>query len=263
MRYILLILIVVFTLSCEEKYDWQPKVTHLNTIVVDAIITNENISHCIKISEPLDSSNAAPIAISGAIVSVNDGTQNFIFNESNSLKGSYFSTPFQAVVGKTYSLKVEYNSKTYTASTKAASLSLTDSFNIIPENNLYKYVEKNVGDPVMLYITYNWSNNAEYTKIKGRATASEFFYILKNVDVNKEIGPEKEIIYFPKGTTIIRKKYSLTDEHQAFLRSLLMETDWRGGIFDVQQGNVISNISNGGLGYFAACTVAVDSFIVK
>ena len=81
--------------------------------------------------------------------------------------------------------------------------------------------------------------------------------------MNKELGSEKETIFFPLGTKIIRKRYSLTDEHQVFLRSLLMETEWRGGIFDVQQGNVLTNVSKGGLGFFGACTVTTDSLIVK
>jgi hypothetical protein len=262
-NYFLLILFSTVIFSCEEKYKNQPKVTSLNTIVVDAILTNENISQCIKISKPLDSLNANPVAVSRAMVSVNDGSQNFIFNESDTMPGSYFSLPFQIVVGKTYNLTIEYNSVTYNANAFAIPLSLTDSFEIIPDNNLFKYVEKNIGDPCMIKITYDWSLVQDFSPLQGKSFSTEFFYVLKNMDINKEIGPAKEVIDFPKGTKITRKIYSLSEQHQAFLRSLLLETDWRGGIFDVQQGNVISNISNGGLGYFAACTVAIDSLIVK
>jgi hypothetical protein len=72
---------------------------------------------------------------------------------------------------------------------------------------------------------------------------------LNNIDVNTIFGGDREVICFPSGTTIVRKKYGLTESHQSFLRSMLMETDWSGGIFDVQHGNVETNLSNGALGF--------------
>jgi hypothetical protein len=81
--------------------------------------------------------------------------------------------------------------------------------------------------------------------------------------VNNIFGPAKDTIYFPAGTKIIRRKYSLSKEHQDFIRTLLIETEWRGGIFDVQQGNVLTNISNGARGFFAACMVLSDTTVVK
>lgn len=263
MRNILSIIVVFILVSCEKEYEWKLNILNSNTIVVDAIITNENIAQHIRLTYPLDSMNALPRPLSGANVLLSDEKDTISFYESSSSLGDYYSTPFQAVVGKKYSLEITFQSNKYTANTSMVSLGLIDSFDIVSVEGLYKYIQKKVGDPQMIEVNYDWSSVPEYTAIKGNSIAKEFFYILKNVDVNQEFGTDKEIIYFPKGTRIIRKKYSLTEEHQAFLRSLLMETDWRGGVFDVQQGNVISNITNGGLGYFAVCTVAIDSFFVK
>jgi hypothetical protein len=44
---------------------------------------------------------------------------------------------------------------------------------------------------------------------------------------------------------------------------MLMETEWRGGIFDVQHGNVITNLSSGAIGYFAASTVVTDTIFIE
>ena len=103
----------------------------------------------------------------------------------------------------------------------------------------------------------------EYCSSFGNCSATEYFYTLSTIDVNKTFAPTKEIIYFPSGTTLIRRKYSLSEKHQEFLRSLLMETEWTGGSFDVQHGNVKTNLSNGALGFFAVCMVLSDSTMIN
>lgn len=248
--------------ACETEYSWELESIPNNSIVVDAIITNENIAQCIKISLPADSLNAPQLNVSGAIVSVSDGTTIYIFEESPNNAGAYYSHSFQAVVNKTYTLEISFRNKTYTASAKMAPLFSNDKYSIDTYNELFRYNQLKTNEPLMIEVVYDWSAVPEFCFIKNACMAKEFFYILNNVDVNKEIGPNKEVITFPKGTKIYRKKYSLTDEHQAFLRSLLMETEWKGGLFDVQPGNAISNISNGGLGFFAVCTVSTDSLLV-
>ena len=39
------------------------------------------------------------------------------------------------------------------------------------------------------------------------------------------------------------------------------ETNWRGGLFDVERGNIPTNMSAGAIGYFAASSVVSDSTI--
>jgi hypothetical protein len=115
----------------------------------------------------------------------------------------------------------------------------------------------------MTEVFYDWSFDHDYCNIYGFCTAAETYYTLNNEDVNKAFGPDRQVIRFPVGTTIIRKTYSLSVEHQQFLRSLLMETDWRGGLFDVQAGNVNTNITNGAKGFFGVCMVVSDTTVVQ
>jgi hypothetical protein len=42
-----------------------------------------------------------------------------------------------------------------------------------------------------------------------------------------------------------------------------METEWSGGLFDVQPGNVTTNLTNGALGYFAVCMIVSDTIYVN
>ncbi|MCO5267212.1 MAG: hypothetical protein M9948_15220, partial [Lentimicrobium sp.] len=62
-------------------------------------------------------------------------------------------------------------------------------------------------------------------------------------------------IRFPSGTTITERKYSLTTEHAAYLRALLSETTWQGGLFNTAPANLPTNLSGNGMGYFGICAV--------
>lgn len=256
-------LIFVLATSCEKEISWKLQQSNVQTMVVDGIITNELKPQHIKLSLVNSEINKPLQALSGAKVTVNNGTTTYEFTESD--PGNYYSSPFQAVVGKTYKLSIDYQERTFEASATMVSLTPPGAikYSFDAGRLLYKYEPENTSNPAMTEINLDWSNDASYTTLYGNSKARAYYYTLNDIDANKIFAPEKEIIYFPAGTKITRRQYSLTEEHQAFLRSLLMETEWRGGIFDVQPGNVSSNISNGGLGYFGACTVLKDSTLVE
>jgi hypothetical protein len=48
-----------------------------------------------------------------------------------------------------------------------------------------------------------------------------------------------------------------------FLRGMLSETDWRGGVFAVLPGNARTNLSEGALEYFTAAEVIRDTVVVQ
>ena len=62
---------------------------------------------------------------------------------------------------------------------------------------------------------------------------------------------------------MIQRKYSLSPQHEEFIRSLLVETQWHGGNFDIEEGNVHTNLSEGALGFFGACSVITYSSTVE
>ena len=54
----------------------------------------------------------------------------------------------------------------------------------------------------------------------------------------------------------------MSSRYQEYLRSLLSETEWRGGVFDVEKANVKTNMSEGAIGFFAVTTVVSDTITV-
>jgi hypothetical protein len=46
-----------------------------------------------------------------------------------------------------------------------------------------------------------------------------------------------------------------------FLRGVLSETDWRGGMFDVLPGNARTNMEGEAIGFFTAADVLRDTIV--
>ena len=88
------------------------------------------------------------------------------------------------------------------------------------------------------------------------------YYDLKTIDVNEIYKPGKEDFNFPLNTIVIRTKYSVSPSYKAFLRAVLSETEWRGGVFDVQRADVPTNLSQGAIGFFAVSTVVSDTTVI-
>lgn len=260
-----MILAILLITGCEKPVEWIFDSRELNLLVVDGIITNELKSQHISLSVSNPEINEGRQPVSGAFVTVDDGMNTYFFSESMDEPGNYFSTPFQAVIDSRYHLMVVWEADTFEAWSDIEPVTPLDTlvYSYNKSNRLFRYNHTAGGQPAMIKIFYDWSADTTYCALYGSCMAQETWYILDNVDVNAVFSPEREVIYFPFGTVIVRQKYSLTGEHQEFVRSLLMETDWSGGMFDVQHGNVATNISNGGLGYFAACMVVKDTILVQ
>ena len=122
----------------------------------------------------------------------------------------------------------------------------------------------NPEEAAMYEISIDWSHLPAYGSLpKDSTSAKQYFYSLTTLDVNQIFLPENERVFFPKGSILIHKKYSLTADHEKFIRSLLIETQWNGGNFDIEEGNIYTNLSDGALGFFGACSVISDTLIVE
>ena len=81
--------------------------------------------------------------------------------------------------------------------------------------------------------------------------------------MNRFFSPDRERVRFPPGTVVIREKESVSGKYEEYLRGVLSETDWRGGVFDVLPGNARTNLSEGALGYFTAAEVIRDTVVIR
>jgi hypothetical protein len=90
-----------------------------------------------------------------------------------------------------------------------------------------------------------------------------YHYTLNGVDVNKLFKPAQEQVRFPPGTRVFREKESVNGWYGEFLRGVLSETDWRGGMFDVLPGNARTNMQGEAIGFFTAAEVIRDTIVIR
>lgn len=267
----ILISILLFT-SCEKKIDWEIQQENLNTIVVDAIITNEYKSQHIRLTRPYSDPNGEAISVNNATVIVYAGTNLIIpFFESSEYPGNYYTQiPIPASINFEYTLEIHDDTSSYFAEADMIPVSNanTPTFDLDNETGLYKINwQASAYDPyeqAMLEATIDWQHLLPEGTEDSLASAKIMFYTLNTIDVSYNIFPQdKEEVLFPAGAIAIVKKYSVTDEYGNFLRALLAETEWQGSLFEDARGNLPGNISNGGLGYFSVCSVLSDTLIIQ
>ncbi len=257
-------LISILIMGCEEKIDLSLKSEDTGLLVVEGVLTNEKTNHAIILSHPHDTLNAKPAPVTGAIINVTEGNNSYKVTESPAESGHYLTEPMQAVFGKTYTLNIQYQGKQYFAQDSS-----------VPVEPLQALQYKKASDPQFYSLTLNNSGSgANYighditwkgTGFCNSSAACEgkiVFYDLKTIDVNEIYKPDKEEFVFPLNSIIVRKKYSISDAYKAFLRSVLSETEWRGGVFDVQRENAPTNLSKGAIGFFAVSTVVSDTTVI-
>jgi len=249
------VFILVFCIACEKPFDYTPSLTNNNILVVDALITNEFKEQIIYLSRVNNSPNDSFPVVSGASVIIYTSNNTYVFNEDVNNPGAYVSEQeFGAVVDKTYFLEISVNGKIYEASSTMEPLFLSDTLSVEPYGNGgYYYVkpppEFHASDAAMFEINIIYPDTAQYSNSRF------YFYVLNSFDISQLMSDNITPVIFTSGVEIIQRKYSLTKDHQKFIRSMLLETTWRGNAFDVESANVYTNISNDAVGLFAVSTV--------
>jgi hypothetical protein len=261
---VMILLMASLLLTCREvPIDFPLPSQNLTSLVVEGILTNEKINHRIKLTLPytLQNGNAKPAT--GAIVTISDGTDVALLTEYPAGSGEYYTSQGRAVFGKTYTLTIQYQGRTYVAKDSSVPVEPLQTLDYRRVNDLYTLNLPRITGQDAHYIDHqiNWTNTPACiagSTCKGRVMS----YHLNTIDVNEIFKPEKATFYFPVNTTIIRTKYSVSPAYKAFLRSVLSETEWRGGVFDVQHADATTNLSEGAIGFFAVSTVVSDTTVV-
>ncbi|MCK4855684.1 MAG: DUF4249 family protein, partial [Bacteroidales bacterium] len=218
-----------------------------------------------KISRPMADINGTPLPVSGAFVA--------IFNKDTAVSlrevqpGRYLTDPtVRADSGKLYRLYILYQGREYDADSYMVPVGPLDtlSYHQVPGREFwYELNFKETNRPSMVEYRLNWGHLPGFRNLPAEQTRSRIvYYTVKSIDVNKIFKPAKERVPFPVGTRVYRRKYSMNPSQEDFIRTLMAETEWRGGLFDVQPGNVRTNLSEGAVGYFSVSAVVADTNLI-
>lgn len=262
-RHWIHIILIIILSACVKEADWSATEDVINYIVVDGIITNEYREQYIYLHYNKADLNDISIPLSGAevIISYEDETYQLI--EDKEEAGRYVTdTIVVAKFSKNYSLLIYYQDRFYSAQAYMVPgktfPELTYKNN--DDNNLYHidYVASSFDteDPAIWEIQIDWSAVPGYENNDPETCRKKLlFYTLPTLDVSQLFAPVVEQVNFPAGTRILESRYSITAEHAAFARTLLLETSWQGGVFPSDPANAITNLSDGAVGFFGICAV--------
>ena len=264
--------LLLFFSSCEKSFDWHYKDNDIKILAVEGIITNQNKKQTIALSWVRSDPNQAAIPITNATVNVKMAGNTYFFLPDSLNLGNYKSQlAFIGVVDVPIVLEVVVDGVTYTGSDVMIPVSSTQRANfnqISTTDTLYQIVSPSStyysNEQAMWVIDIDWSTLPAYQGTPADSCKARlFYYDLKTIDVSEVFAPGKQSLKFPKGASVTQVKYSLSANHAEFRRSLLLETEWRGGMFDVSPGTVFTNISGQSVGFFGGCSVVRDMYFVQ
>ena len=266
----MLFLPLLLLTGCVKETSWTNATPMEPVPVVDGRLTDEVKNHEIRLTQTSDALNALPVPLSGAEVLVSNEDSAWTLSEDTTRPGIYL-TPghFSAQTGKYYTLQVFLGDRVYTARDQMVPGAFFRELRYArnEENGLY-YVDWvanafSAEQPAMWELLLDWSMVPGYQYSGSSEThARMLFYTLTTLDVSELFAPAMQSVYFPAGTIITERRYSLSPGHAAFVRDMLLETNWTGGLFPVAPANVSTNLSSGALGFFGVCAVTEVSVVV-
>ncbi|MBR9920330.1 MAG: DUF4249 domain-containing protein [Bacteroidetes bacterium] len=266
-RHILPILFCALVLvSCEKSIDWELEGSLAPQLVVEGILTNENIRQEIRLTQTFTDLNGSAPVVDDAVVRVETNGVTYTFDAVPDNPGLYRSAfPFAVVGNLLYRLEIVWQGETYSAVSVLSAVGPIPSVAFIPIANtkqmrLSNFTSTfNPGENAMYQVDIEWPANTTDSITDARL----YFYTFNSLHLSQLIPPPKEPVYFPMGSKVIVKKFGLNPAFAEFLRAKNIETDWSGSYFFANPENLPTNISNDGLGFFSTCAVLTDTLIAK
>ncbi|HEY5823301.1 MAG TPA: DUF4249 family protein [Cyclobacteriaceae bacterium] len=254
-KYFLFIGCIVLN-ACVEQVDIEDYVKSKPSgmLVVEGLITNEFKPHYVKLTRTGKALPDEPYeSVSGAEITIDDGTFSYPLTETS--PGTYETDSIRGEVNKAYTLTININGEVFTATdTMIPVLKFGQAEGIVMGSNTPP--KGYVGTPL---IVFGSSAPAMVSIEIGNPKATDKYtrldyYAFPGVDPDDILPKYVEAsLAYDEGTQLIQKKYSLSEPHYLFLRALLLETEYKGGIFGSVRANVPTNISGGASGFFGAC----------
>ncbi len=278
LKYLIPCFLGLLFVQCTEKINIKLDNT-APRLVVDGAITSDTTTHTIKLSTSTDYFYNQPApAVTGALVSINDGTLTTLLTESPTGSGSY-ETPatFFGVPGKTYSLHIELKEaingqKIYDAAETMPKQLKIDSIQMEFDEDIYKkgswktklymqdppeenfYSFKGYRNDVLITDTLNRVTTTDDKLFNGRYS-NGITVLYWNQDSNWQIVNTGDRIKLQVGY--------ITKNYYKFIQELQQEVEEKNPLFSGPSANIRTNISNSGLGYFAVYATSYASTKVK
>jgi hypothetical protein len=201
-------------------------------------------------------------------VRITDGTEVFDLHEAS--PGNYLTDDdVQGKPGHTYTLTIDWEGKTYTATSLLDPITPIDSLDYEvsefqdEENDFTEYVillyatEPSTPDDAYYWKGYLVDAPTDLTRTYWEIAEDEF------VNGNPINGAQVLQVEANPGDEFVLEQYSLSPEAFDFFLAVQTETIYKGGIFDAPPANVPTNLNNGALGFFVTTAVVRDTIMIE
>jgi len=258
--FFLILLLLTGLWSCQKVIN-----VDLNSaspkIVIDGNVTDQPGPYTVTLSQTVnfDETNIFP-PVSGALIVINDNT-----GTSDTLKettpGTYQTSKLQGVSGRTYTLTVVTNNITYTAT---SSMPMPVEIDTLTLKNSPRSTKKLVSvtftDPAGISNYYHFVEQIINIHITGKP----YIPTLGSVTSDRLLDGTERSFLLGRGATDLTAGDSVLVSLQCVDKNVYnyFRTAQQQGDMSTTLSNPVSNISNGALGYFSACTVRTKMIVV-
>jgi hypothetical protein len=252
-KYFLFLLLITAFASCKKIIN-----VDLNNapsqVVIEGIVNDINPGFVtISKSVTFSNDNIFP-AVSGASVSIKDDVgNNYTLTESTVTKGTYTNASLIGVSGRTYTMTVVTDGKTYTATSAIPALVNLDSLKpdqIVFGNTLLKVIVPVYTDPAGRGNYYQFVESVNSRLIKN---VNAWYDNVNDGGTNTRRliynDPNEDSLNIKTGDTVSVEMRCIDKNIFTYMAAL---ADLNGN--QTTPSNPVSNISNGALGYFSAHT---------
>ena len=253
--------------ACTERIDLELNDDNNQRLVVDGWFTDQEKVHTVRLTKTTSyfHNEAAPMA-TGATVKITDGVETFHLTETS--PGVYETADNVAGKrGQTYTLEIDLDGEHYEASSYMDTIPPIDSIT-------YELYEELEGEPEDIYDLFLWAQEpagvGDYYYLKTYLNGNSMSDTLRNnafasdelVDGGYIKGAYFNEVLAESGDSLRIEMHAISSESYRFFEAVMLETDWRGGIFDGPPANIPSNVNNGALGFFVTSAVSEESLVL-
>jgi len=273
--FIALISILIMLAGCTETIDLELE-TVSRRLVVDGLVMSNQQYHYVRLTEsvPFLSDSTSP-AVSGATVFLTDGDMTEQFFESDEYPGVYISSgSIVGQSGKSYFLTItdvdidtDGKEEEYTAYCYMPPVTSPDSIRVVYDDSwdvwkVLLYAKDNL-ETEDYYLFRLFKNGTLISDQLGEfSVVSDQFFVDGVADgiwiQSIASGNDQEV--FKEGDVLTLQMCGITEEYYQFIKAVQEENQFRYPLFSGPPANAEGNVSNGGLGFFAAFSAQYASF---
>lgn len=228
-------------------------------LVVEGNITNLPGPYIVKLSHTVNyyDPNVFPV-VSGASVFVSDNAGNADTLKETS-PGTYRTSSLIGTEGRKYFLKIVASGQTYIALSTMPYKVPIDSLNYFlnTQNNSYRVVCK-FKDPAGIANYYK----VQFTSNDSLAINSDARLLSDKLTDGEEMSITRNRVHVLVNDTIFAKLESINRLTYDFYTTMVNVEGGTSQYLSAPPANPVTNISNGGLGYFAAYTISRNTVVI-